>query len=304
MVRVLVTGSTGTLGTAVGPLLSSAGHEPILIDVRSPAEPNDRFVHADVRDMGQLGQVMHGVDYVIHTAAIHGIHLRDHTARDFFELNIAGTFNVWEAAREAGVRGVVFSSTMGVYGASSQPASDDAVVRVDEELPCQPRDVYGYTKVVGEEMCRLYGRQYGIPSIALRFGMFVPEPMFRYGIRLLYGGVDTDDVARAALAALDALIERRLTWDAFNIHSHLPFTQADATGLRRDPLSVLDRHYPGAGKLLRERGVDRLQPIHSWYPVSRIEHALGFRPQCNFEQWLDDLRADPNVRAEKSPPWP
>jgi UDP-glucose 4-epimerase len=302
--RVLVTGSSGTLGKAIAPLLAAAGHEAVLVDVHSPPVPDERFVAADVRDSGQLRRLMHRIDYVIHTAAIHGIHLRDHSAQDFFALNLAGTFNVWEAAREAGVRGVVFSSTMGVYGASRHAPTDDAVVRVSEDLPCQPTDIYAYTKVAGEEMCRYYGRQYGIPSIALRFGMFVPEPFFRYGIRLLYGGVDTDDVARAALVSLDALVERRLEWGAFNVHSLLPFTEADGPALRRDPLPVLDHYYPGSAALLRDRGVERLQPIDSWFPVGRVAERLGFRPECNFEQWLDDLRGQPDARAEASLPWP
>jgi nucleoside-diphosphate-sugar epimerase len=261
-------------------------------------------VKADVRHIGQVTPLMVGVDYVIHTAAIHGIHLRDHSAHDFFELNLAGTFNVWEAAREAAVRGVVFSSTMGVYGASREPPADDAVVPVGEDLPSQPIDVYAYTKVAGEEMCRWYGRQYGIPSIALRFGMFVPEPFFRYGIRLLYGGVDTDDVAGAVMASLEALVERRVEWEAFNVHSLLPFTRADGPELRRDPLLALDRHYPGAAALLRERGVERLQPIDSWFLMQRIEERLGFRPHCNFAEWLEELRRQPDARAEKSQPWP
>jgi nucleoside-diphosphate-sugar epimerase len=303
-VRVLVTGSSGTLGTAVAPLLTGAGHELVLADLRPPEPPDERFTNADVRDIDQLRPLMYGVDYVVHTAAIHGIHLRDHSARDFFELNLAGTFNVWEAALDAGVRGVVYSSTMGVYGSSRQPAAADDVVRVDEDLPLQPTDVYAYTKVAGEEMCRYVGRQYGIPSIALRFGMFVPEPFFRYGIRLLYGGVDTDDVAAAVMAAIDALIGRRTEWDAFNVHSALPFTEADGPDLRRDPLSALDRHFPGAAALLRERGVAELTPIDSWFPMSRIEQRLGFRPRCNFEQWLEELRRQPEASAEKSPPWP
>jgi nucleoside-diphosphate-sugar epimerase len=303
-VRILVTGSGGTLGTAVTPILAQAGHEAILADLAPATAADERSVQADIRDMGQVRRLMDGVDYVIHTAAIHGIHLRDHSAREFFELNLGGSFNVWEAAREAGVRGVVFSSTMGVYGSSRKPPGPDDVVRVDEALPLEPTDVYAYTKVAGEEMCRWYGRQYGIPSIALRFGMFVPEPLFRYGIRLLYGGVDTDDVAAAVMAALGALIERRIEWDAFNVHSVLPFSQGDGPDLRRDPFIALDRHFPGSAALLRERGVTELTAIDSWFPTARLEQRLGYRPQCNFEQWLEELRSQPEARADKSPPWP
>jgi UDP-glucose 4-epimerase len=105
---------------------------------------------------------------------------------------------------QAGIRGLVFSSTMGVYKSHNAPGAGGRMA-LHEDLPLQPGDIYGYTKLAGEELCRLYGRMHGIPSVALRFGMFVPEPFFRYGIRLLYGGVDTADVVGAVLASMEAL---------------------------------------------------------------------------------------------------
>ncbi len=167
-----------------------------------------------------------------------------------------------------------------------------------------PGDIYGFTKVAGEEMCRFYGRKHGIPSVALRYGMFVPEPFFRYGIRLLYGGVDTADVVGSVLASIEALTTGKLQWDVFNVESFVPFTDQDGPQLRQNPLGVLDRYYPGTAELLRERGVDELAPITVYYPMARAAERLGFRPQCNFEQWLADLRSRPEERAEKSPPWP
>jgi hypothetical protein len=134
--------------------------------------------------------------------------------------------------------------------------------------------------------------------------MFVPEPFFRYGIRLLYGGVDTEDVARSVLVSIEALTSGTLQCDAFNIESHVPFTEEDGPQLRQDPLAVLERYYPGSSQLLRERGVEALAPIQTYYPMERIAERLGFRPACNFAQWLEDLRARPEERAEKSPPWP
>jgi UDP-glucose 4-epimerase len=302
-VRVLVTGAGGTLGTALAPALAAAGHAPVLLDVAPLGSPYES-IRADVRVAEDVARAMAGADYVVHGAAIHGIHLRDHSPQEFFELNLVGTFNVWQAAVAAGAKGVVFSSTMGVYGESGRPADDDSVVAIHEDLPLRPTDIYGYTKVAGEEMCRYYGRQHGIPSVALRFGMFVPEPFFRYGVRLLYGGVDTDDVVGSVMAALDALIDQRITLGAFNVQSYVPFSESDGPLLRRDALAAVDTHYPGSGELLRERGVSRLTPISAYYPVARIERELGFRPQCNFDRWLAELRERPEERASIDPPWP
>ena len=301
--RVLITGAGGTLGTALAPLLAEAGHEPVLFDVR-PLETPYRFMQGDIRRLEDARKVVEGVEFVVHTAAIHGIHLRDHAPQQFYDLNLTGTFNIWEAAAAAGVRGLVFSSTMGVYGDSRRPPRDEAVVALREDVPLLPADVYGYTKVAGEEMCRYYGRRHGIPSVALRYGMFVPEPFFREGIRLLYGGVDARDVARAVMAAMGALIDGTIRWDAFNVESLVPFGEEDGSQLREDPLAVLDRYYPGAGDLLRGRGVERLAPITKYYPMQHAAEVLGFRPERNFEQWLGELTAHPEARAETSPPWP
>ncbi len=299
--RVLMTGAGGTLGTLLAPMLADAGHEPVLFDVRPLRTPYE-YIQGDVRRLEDVRAATRGVEYVIHLAAVLGIQAV--TARDFYEINLTGTFNVWEAAAEAGVRGLVFSSTMSVYKPHDKPLRTDAVTVVGEDTPARPQDIYGYTKAAGEEMCRLYGRSHSIPSIALRYGMFSPEPFFPYGIRLLYGGVDASDVARAVMASLDALSFRKVRWDVFNVESLVLFSEEDHPQLLRDPMSVLDRHYPGSTKLLRERGVEELAPIYEYYPISHAADVLGFRPECNFERWLEELKDRPEERAQKSPPWP
>jgi UDP-glucose 4-epimerase len=301
--RVLITGAGGTLGAALAPMLADAGHEPVLFDIRTLDGPYES-VQGDVRTPEDVRAAVEGVEFVVHSAAIHGIHLGSHSRRDFHDLNLAGTFNVWEAAVEADVKGVVFSSTMGVYKPYNRPLSEETFAALHEDLPLQPGDIYGYTKVAGEEMCRLYGREYGIPSVGLRYGMFVPEPFFRYGIRLLYGGVDARDAARAVMASLEALAVDKIHWGAFNVESLVPFTEEDGPQLRKDPLPVLDKYYPGATDLLRERGVESLAPIREYYPMEHPAQVLGFRPECNFDRWLEELRERPEERAEKSPPWP
>ena len=301
--KVLVTGAAGTLGSAVIPRLTHRGDEVVALDIQR-GTADAAWVIGDVRDPAVVMDAAAGADLVLHGAAFHGIHLAERSRREFHELNVLGTFNVWEAAVAHGARGMVFSSTMGVYGDSRRPAADDDVVFLREDISLLPGDVYGWTKVVGEELCRFQARASGIPSIALRYGMFVPEPFFRYGIRLLYGGVHEADVAYAVLAALDSLAAGRTGFAALNVESPLPFTAADAADLRRDPLAALDRQWPGSADLLRSRGVAALNPVTEIFPVTRIERDLGVRPRHDFAEWLRDLEQRPTERAEASPPWP
>ena len=301
--RVLVTGAGGTLGRSVLPALARAGHEAVALDLRAGEEPAE-WIEADVQDEAAVLAAVEGVDVVVHAAALHGIHLADHSPREFYDLNVTGTFNVWQAAVAHQVRGVVFSSTMGVYGDARRPASHDAIAVLDEDRSLRPNDIYGWTKVAGEELCRYHVRHDGIASIALRYGMFVPETFFRYGIRLLYGGVHENDVAEAVLAAVGRFGTRAVGFQAYNVQSPLPFTEADAADLRSDPLVAIERHWPGALEALRERGVRSLQPITELFPVSRLATGLGVRPKHDFGSWLAELDQRDGERAASDPPWP
>jgi UDP-glucose 4-epimerase len=302
-VRIVVTGAAGTLGRVLLPRLKTAGHAVVAIDLLRGSEDVE-WHQADIRDPASVDRAVAKADVIVHGAALHGIHLRDHAPREFFDLNVTGTFNVWEAAIEHSVRGVVFSSTMGVYGDTRHPTADDEVVFLDEEMPLRPGDVYGWSKVVGEELARYHARAHGVSAVALRYGMFVPEPFFRYGIRLLYGGVHEEDVADSVMSAIVAVAGGTVAYETFNVESALPFTPADSADLRGDPLTAVDRHWPGARELLESRGVRALDPITEVFPVHRLVRDLGVTPRRGFGEWLEELKADPGLRAPATPPWP
>lgn len=301
--RIVVTGAAGTLGRSLLPRLAAAGHTVVAFDlVRGSGEAD--WVKGDVRDAEGVLAAVEGADVVVHSAALHGIHLAAHSLREFYDLNMTGTFNVWQAAVAHRIGGVVFSSTMGVYGESRQPSAGDDVTFLDEDVHLQPGDIYGWTKAAGEELCRYHLREHAIPSIALRYGMFVPEPFFRYGIRLLYGGVHVEDVVSSVMAAISAFGLRAVGFEVYNVESPLPFVAADARDLRADPLAAIERHWPGARDLLLARGVQSLQPITEVFPISRLQSGLGLRPTHDFSSWLADLAALPGERPTGDIPWP
>src|SRR5215208_2541671 len=100
--RVLITGGGGNLGRVLAPTLDEAGYQPILMDNRE-LETAHQVVRGDVRDKTELLQDLRDVDVVVHAAALHGIHLERYTTDDFWNLNVVGTRNVYEAARESGI---------------------------------------------------------------------------------------------------------------------------------------------------------------------------------------------------------
>src|SRR5919199_4701619 len=175
--RVLITGGGGNLGRVLAPALEEAGHEPVLMDNRDLDTPYE-VVRGDVRDRSDALRALRDVDVVVHAAALHGIHLEKYTADDFWDLNVAGTRNVYEAARERGVGKILLCSTMGVYGENVRGAGDPPVIT--EDLPLEPSDVYGLSKKLCEEMAAFYERRHGIRTIAYRLGMLVPESFVGY----------------------------------------------------------------------------------------------------------------------------
>jgi UDP-glucose 4-epimerase len=289
---ILVTGGAGTLGRAISPSLIGAGYGVRLLDIR-PVEDVPAGVEAvvgDLREAADVRTAMVGVSGVIHAAAWHGMHLRDHPRDDFWDLNVRGTYHVYEAAAEAGVRAVVFSSTMGVYGESRSPVEDGPATRITEDLPSRPTDIYGISKAIGEEMSEGYARMAEIAGASLRYGMFVPEPFHHAGIRFLYGGVDERDVARANTLVLQRLLRDGGHLGAFNIFSTLPFDPDDGHLLRAAPLEAIRRHWPDAPALLVAAGAAPWGPINEVYVTERAASVLKLRPRYGFNEYVEALR--------------
>lgn len=302
--RILITGAGGNLGRIVVPTLAAAGHTLRLMDSRRLMVTGHETVVGDVRNYEDVLAAAEGVDAIIHAAALHGIHLTSWSPSDFWEINVTGTFHVYEAARTKGIKHVVLCSTMGVYGQSARP-DGDTWNRVDESLPLLPTDVYGLSKKLCEELAASYARSWNVTTVALRLGMFVPESdVHRYGFRLLFGGVDDRDVAHAVMCALN---HRPIGgFDAFNIMASVPFLPTDLKALFTDSHAVLTSYYPSYADLVDSKGIDP-KPLMWGRTVWSCEKAmrfLGYVPKYNFDGYLASLEAD---RADYYPvaglPW-
>lgn len=290
--RILVTGGLGTLGRAVTPVLLRSGYQVRLLDIRTADDlPNGTEIFVgDLRNATDVERAMSGVTGVIHAAAWHGMHLRDHPEGDFWDLNVQGTYHVYRAAARSEVRAIVFSSSMGVYGSSREPRNGGPATRVTEALPLRPTDIYGLSKVIGEEMSTAYASMAGVAGASLRYGMFVPEPFHHRGIRFLYGGVEPSDVAQANLVTMQRLLATGGHLGSFNIFSELPFDESDGQILRTDPRAAIARHWPDGPGLMDAANVAPWSGISEIYDIARVRDVLGFKPHYGFTEYLEALR--------------
>ena len=166
--RVLVTGGSGFIGSHVVDKLRARGHEPVIYDLRpSPwHEPGTvDTVLGSITDREALERALHSCDAVAHLAAVADVNDVHASPEDAERVNARGTVTVLEAARRAGVKRIVYASTIWVY-------SDCEGEAVDEEtlLPA-PSHLYTSTKLAGELYCKAYQELYGIDFTILRFGI-------------------------------------------------------------------------------------------------------------------------------------
>ncbi len=168
--RVLVTGGSGFIGSHVVDKLRARGHEPVIYDLRpSPwhtdgDQPVDTVL-GSITDREALERALHSCDAVAHLAAVADVNDVHAEPEDAERVNARGTVAVLEAARRAGVKRIVYASTIWVY-------SDCEPEEVDEDtlLP-PPSHLYTSTKLAGELYCKAYQELYGIDYTILRFGI-------------------------------------------------------------------------------------------------------------------------------------
>lgn len=166
---VLITGASGRIGSALRTGLRARWRKLRLTDVRPVAAPaaNEEVMLADINDRAALDRAMAGVAAVVHLAG--NVRVGD-PPEPMFEASGQGLFNVFESARRAGVRRIVYASSNHAFGC--YPISE----RVTPEHVPRPDTLYGVLKVFGEAYLRFYHDCHGIRSVSLRIGSFAPQP--------------------------------------------------------------------------------------------------------------------------------
>lgn len=277
--RILVTGAGSNIGKGMTERLRAAGHDLVLSDLNRLPE-NDvfsglPFVQADVQAGIGLERAVAGCELVLHLPAWHGIHWGQKTEVDYWRLNVDGTFYTFQAAKEAGVKRVVFLSSTAWYG---------------------HYDKYGFTKRIGEELCEYNRRNHGMRYVAVRPNDLTPwgNDFLRYGTRLLHGGVDREDVLDCIERSVSFLVnplEAGAEAENIVVHAvrHDPYTEEQVADWESDPLAVCERIFPGSAELITKYGIN----ISRKPSVSRRDESaekLGFMPIRHFGTFMEALR--------------
>jgi UDP-glucose 4-epimerase len=196
--KALVTGGAGFIGSNLSDALLARGDDVVVVDDLSTGKRENldgalaagaKLVEADIRDRAALEQLAaeEKPEVIFHLAA--QIDVRKSIADPAFDasINVGGTANVLEAARVAGSRRIVFSSTGGaIYG-----EGDGQQLPLPEDAPLAPEAPYGQSKFAGEGYLALYERLYGLSTIPLRLGnVYGPrqDPLGEAGVIAIFCG--------------------------------------------------------------------------------------------------------------------
>jgi nucleoside-diphosphate-sugar epimerase len=297
----LVTGGAGFIGSHIAAALAERGARVRIIDDLSTGHAenldeiggNIDFVHASLNDADALRRAVEGVEVVFHEAAIPSVPRSVENPRETHRACVEATFSLLLAARDAGVRRVVYAASSSAYG--DQPASPKV-----ETMSPDPLSPYAAAKLFGEYYCKVFTRTYGLETVALRyFNVFGPrqDPSSQYsGVisrfiyalmhgeqPVIYGdGEQTRDftyIANAVEANMLAVETKHGVGQIINI----------AAGQSSSVNQVLNNLKTITGRTHIE--ADYQPPrtgdiLHSLADITRAREWLGYEPRVGLEEGL------------------
>ncbi len=316
MATYLVTGAAGFIGSNIVEELVKRGESVRALDNLSTGRAENivpflqkiSFIRADLADEQALAEAVRGVDYVIHQAALPSVPRSIEDPLASHEANATGTLKLLIAARDAGVKRVVYASSSSVYG-------DSPTLPKREDMPTQPLSPYAVNKLAGEEYCKVFARVYGLPTVALRyFNVFGPrqDPKSQYAAVIpafasmmlkreeptIYGdGLQTRDftyVSNVVNANLLACKAEDAVGHALNI----------ACGERISLLDLVNEINGIIGTDIKPRFEEERKGDvkHSLADISAARKKLGFTPTVGLREGLTRTVASIREKSEDQPP--
>lgn len=243
--RVLITGAAGAIGTALRHGLRDRYRNLRLTDIRPIPDlaNNEEAVLADVGDRPALAKLMQGVDALVHMTGA----TADHDLETLFRTNARGLYDVFETARLAGVKRIVYASSNHAFGC--YPIE----IPVSPAMPPRPDSLYGVFKVLGETMLQYYLDRHAIRSVSLRIGTWRPLPIDQ---RSLATWLSPRDICQLVDLSLRHPDPGALVVNGYSGNTRLKTHDPNWEFLGYKPIDNAEDHLP----MLRAQGIDTEGP--------------------------------------------
>ena len=302
MSQYLVTGGAGFIGSNIVDTLIDKGHQVRVLDDLSTGHLENlesvkdkvNFLKGDIRDKAIVAQAVKGVDAVIHIAALRAVLRSVDSPEESNDVNVNGTLNLLIAARDAGVKRFVFSSSSSIYG-------DTEKFPLDENETPNPLSPYAASKIMGEYYCKIFYKLYGLETVCLRyFNVFGPrqnpESVYSAVIPIFIDcllkakspEIHWDGKQSRDFSFVDNVVEANflasqvpgVAGEVFNIACHEEYSVLDIFNHLKDILRI--KNIEPTFKPKRAGDVRR-----TFADISKSEKLLGFQVQTRFRPGLE-----------------
>ncbi|HOV16987.1 MAG TPA: SDR family oxidoreductase [Candidatus Cloacimonadota bacterium] len=295
----LVTGGAGFIGSNIVKELLARKEQVRVLDNFATGkrenilpyknDPNLEIIEGDLRSFHIVRDAVKGVDYVLHQGALPSVPRSINDPITTNDVNILGTLNILEAAREFNVKRVIYASSSSVYG-------NTETLSKREDMPVSPLSPYAVTKFAAERYCQIYYSLYGLETVALRyFNVFGPnqDPTSQYSavIPLFIKAIHSD---KAPVIYGDGTQSRDFTYVTNNVEANLLACTAKgvagevfniACGKKYTLLELVQEINAALGKQIEPKfAPERSGDVkHSLADISKAGKMLGYQPKVDFQ---------------------
>jgi UDP-glucose 4-epimerase len=299
--KTIITGGAGFIGSAVVPALKKEGYDVYVLDNLSFGNrkfidvADDHFYLADIREAGMVNDIFTKLkpEVIIHLAAIHYIPYCNQHPFEAADINIRGTMNILNSAKKLpSIKKLLFPSTAAVYKISNEATNED------HEL--LPLDIYGLSKIVGEQLCKKFNLETGFDTIVCRFfnafgpnetnPHLIPEidDQLRKGLRTIKLGnltpkrdfIHTHDMAKAITLLLKM---EKTGYDTFNLGRGIEYSVVDIVAAFERQLNE---------KITIEVDPARVRKVereHLLADVSKLKNKAVWAPAWGIDEGIQNL---------------
>lgn len=303
--KYLVTGGAGFIGSNIVAEILRRGERVCVLDNFAtgkrenlfPFKENSNFklIEGDLRSFHIVRNAVKGVDYILHQGALPSVPRSINDPITTNDVNILGTLNILEAAKEFGVKRVVYASSSSVYG-------DSEILPKVETMPVKPLSPYALSKYTAERYCQIYNKLYGLETVCLRyFNVFGPnqDPTSQYSavipkfIRLISKG-------KQPIIYGDGTQSRDFTYVSNNVEANILACTADdavgqvfniACGVRYTLLDLVNMINTELKTSVEPLFDDKRQGdvLHSLASIEKAKDILNYEVKIDFQTGLQKL---------------
>ncbi|MEA3398681.1 MAG: NAD-dependent epimerase/dehydratase family protein [Patescibacteria group bacterium] len=301
MPKCLVTGGAGFIGSNLVDELIARGDEVVIIDNLSTGKkeninPEADFHELDICDLNAINSFFNGVDYVFHLAAFARVQPSIEDPIRANNINLNGTLNVLMAAKDAGVKKVVYSASSSAYG-------DQEKMPLSEDMPAHPLSPYGLQKYVGELYCRLFSEIYNLPTVSLRyFNIYGPRQLLEGAYCLVMGVFVRQRLNGEPMTITNDGEQRRDFTSVFDaIRANIMAAESSRAG-KGEVINIGRGKNYSVNELAKmiggpvKYGEARIEPKETLSDNRLAKELLDWEPKHSLPEWLENYKKEMGLK--------